>query len=110
MPEPTSMYGYLQRYRQNEHIVGLGVETRSITPCPFCAAPNFWSYRIIEVKDVICKDTVCGECERGARTLIKRTEQGTMFEVVQTSGRDQPAWLTPKMRRLTDEEKRHAGQ
>lgn len=109
MNEPQNIDEYTQRYKANERIFGVGLETSISAPCPFCAAPDFWVYRIINVREVVTKERICDACKRGLKTIfVQDNAQGSVFEFVQTTGPEQPAWL-PQIRRLTDEERNHAG-
>jgi len=107
--EPTDMLEYLRRFKANEQISGRGLETTVHQPCPFCASPNFWVYRLIDVRTVLGNEFVCVNCQRGARVLFVNTEGFSKFEIIQTTGPDQPAWLMPKVRKQTEQERTHAG-
>jgi rRNA maturation protein Nop10 len=106
---PQSMSEYLRRFKLNERVFGHGVDTGMSVPCPFCAAPNFWTYRILQTREVLAQERTCTDCGRAAQVLFSSADGSTRFEVIQTRGPVQPAWLTPKMRRLDDAEENHAG-
>jgi hypothetical protein len=100
--EPQDIHEYHVRFKANERIFGRGFDTSVATPCPFCAAADFMVYKILEVKEVISQEHVCKSCHRGSKALLTDSLHGNIhFEFVQTTGPEQPAWLTPKMRRLT---------
>jgi hypothetical protein len=97
--EPKSKEEYEQRFKSNSKITGYGMDTTVHVPCPFCAAPNFMSYKITEVEDVLGNGSVCGECNRGSRGIVLKIKGGTTIELVQTSGPDfNVSWLPPMRR------------
>jgi hypothetical protein len=100
MAEPKDYDEYLKRLNENTKMEGFGFEVTMTVPCPFCAAPDFQKYLILEVEEAMAKDTTCKECGRSAKAIYHRSPGSTSFEVVQTGGPDQPEWLKPKMRRL----------
>lgn len=100
MAEPTSMQEYTERFHANQNVSGFGIETTMHMPCPFCAAPEFMVYRIIDSEAAMQEGAVCSSCKRGAAIEFSvNTESMKQFEVVQTSGAAQPSWLQPQMRR-----------
>lgn len=99
--QPSNAAEYLERFNKNQRIEGFGLETTCITPCPFCAAPDFARWKVLEVEDAMQKETTCRECGRSAKAIFTRTPSSVAFEIVQTGGPDQPEWLTPKMRRTS---------
>jgi hypothetical protein len=96
--QPTSAEEYRKKFDDNQHMSGQFLETTMHMPCPFCAAPEFWVFKILEIERVLGADMKCNECHRGARALFKRDRGGVSFEIVQVSGSAQPEWLEPKMR------------
>ena len=101
MTEPKSLDEYNKRYFENQKIEGYGIYGVGMrVPCPFCAAPDFIVHKVIETEEAFAKGAVCKECGRGAKAIFARDPSGVSFEIVQTSGPDQPEWLTPKMRRV----------
>lgn len=100
--EPRSMEDYLARFQKNQKIDGFGIGNVHIgMPCPFCAAPGFLTYEILEVERVLARGATCKQCGRSSKALFSHKLGATLFEIVQTGGPDQPEWLTPKMRRLS---------
>lgn len=99
MTHPTNHDEYLQRFSLNQRMSSFGLNTTMHMPCPFCAAPDFLVYRVVEVQEAMGKGAVCKECGRGAKAVFIGHKGGISFEIVQTSGPDQPDWLEPKMRR-----------
>jgi hypothetical protein len=99
MNEPLDLVEYKERYKQNARMSGQGLNVMMFDPCPFCAAPDFWVYRIMDVVQVVSQEHVCEHCARGARVIVTRTPSSVHFVVEQTQGPDQPDWLIPKVRR-----------
>jgi len=100
MPEPRDKAEYLRLFEQNTKIKGFGLNVSQEVPCPFCAAPGFMEYRIIDCEEMMSQEHVCKECGRGSKALFRVTLNTKSFEFVQTQGPDQPAWLLPSMRRI----------
>lgn len=99
---PSNMEQYLKRFDGNQKITGTGLDTTVTMPCPFCAAADFVSYRVIDVEQVMSRGAICRECGRGARAISHRRAGGASIEVVQTCGPEQPEWLSPKIRRVAE--------
>jgi hypothetical protein len=100
--EPTSMAEYAIRFGENQKLSGYGIgNVYQHMPCPFCAAPGFLTFEILEVEKQMAAGATCKECKRGAKALFTRENGGVSFEIVQTDGPDQPGWLVPKMRRVS---------
>lgn len=100
MSEPTSMAEYTERFQENQKVSGFGLDTTVHMPCPFCAAPDFMVYRIIDSEDAMVEGAVCSECHRGAAMEFHvNLPNNKQFEIVQTVGDLQPEWLVPLMRR-----------
>jgi hypothetical protein len=98
--EPKSREEWEKRFHENQKISGFGMATTMHMPCPFCAAPDFAVYRIIDTEDALVDGAVCKECTRGAAIVFSvNTPSDKQFEMVQTEGPDQPDWLVPAMRR-----------
>lgn len=102
MNDPQNMVQYLLRYKQHEHTIGAGLSAVQHTPCPFCAASDFWVYPIVDIRAAVQRETTCVQCGRTALTILVAVDAHlTKFEVIQTAGPSQPAWLQPKLRQLT---------
>lgn len=98
--EPKDAKEYLDRFAQNQKIEGFGIGNIHIhMPCPFCAAPDFLVYELLDTETAMEKGGTCKECKRGAHAIVTSQKGGVQFEMVQTAGPDQPEWLVPKMRR-----------
>lgn len=98
---PNSVSEYNRRFALNHKIDGFGlIGVEQHYPCPFCAAPDFIVSKILETEIKLAEGATCRECKRGAKALFDRSLGGVRFEIVQTEGPEQPAWLEPKMRRL----------
>ena len=79
---------YLERVNKNQKITGYGIDTTMHLPCPFCGAPDFTVYKVLEAQDAMKKESICSECKRGARAIFHNSHGGIEFEVVQTVGPD----------------------
>lgn len=98
--QPNSLSEYQERVITNTKIDGFGIETNCTIPCPFCAAPDFLNYKVLDADKMLLEPQTCKECNRGCK-IIKEVKPGSIeFEFVQTSGPEQPEWLIPKMRRI----------
>lgn len=99
--QPTNKDEYLARFYANQGAEGWGLETASVIPCPFCAAPRWMVAKILEIEEAMQRSHHCGECGRSAKSILTHHHGGgKSFEVVQTGGPDQPDWFEPKMRRV----------
>jgi hypothetical protein len=99
--EPSNLNEYTERYARNNRIEGFGVHgTRVISACPFCAAADWMSCKVIETREAMTNGAICKKCGRGACAIFTDNPNGVSFEIVQTTGPDQPEWLKPKMRRI----------
>jgi hypothetical protein len=80
----------------NTKVEGKGPDTIVHAPCPFCAAPDFLVYRLLDVQSAVSEDTTCASCARSMRGIFTEDGKGgTQVELVQTGGPDIPAWFTP---------------
>lgn len=79
---------YLERVNKNQEITGFGMEVTMHMPCPFCGAPDFMVYLVLETEIAAKRGAVCKECKRGARALFDHSQGGVQFEFVQTEGPD----------------------
>jgi hypothetical protein len=114
MGQPTSREEYEERFHANQKITGFGLDTTMHMPCPFCAAPDFMVYRVIDTETApdfmvyrvidtetaLVEGAVCSECKRGAAIEFSvNTPSNKQFEMVQTSGEPAPDWLPPMRHR-----------
>lgn len=100
MPDPATHDEYLKRFHQAEKIDGSGIGNVYVTvPCPFCAAPGWLRFEVLETEQAMQRDIKCKECGRSAKSIVDRRPEGVSFEVVQTGGDDPPSYLPP-MRRV----------
>ncbi len=99
--DPKTREEYDRLTTERVKITGFGVgNVHQETPCPFCCAPGFLKYEILECRSVLEKEHVCGTCGRGTKMIFEEVADGLKFEIVQTRGEDPPAFLPP-MRRVT---------
>lgn len=94
---------YLARFHQNQRIDGYGMDTSPVYPCPFCAAPDWATHRLMEMEAVMSKPHKCSECGRSSKMIFQRDANGLSFEVVQCGGDPPPNWLIPPPRRVEDD-------
>jgi hypothetical protein len=99
---PENQHEFDLRYHQRALTTGFGAATTMNLPCPFCAAPGFAAYKVLQVKEEMAKEHVCTECGRGAKAIFTpQNDGGLHFEIVQTRGDDPPDWMASKPRRVT---------
>ncbi len=101
MKDPPDLESYLKRYHLGSKVEGYGIDVRITSPCPFCAAPDWMTWKLLGVRQTMEKGAVCRECGRGARAIFAQSPGSIQFELVQTCGVDPPAYLEPKMRRAS---------
>jgi hypothetical protein len=89
---PQTREEFEARFAANHRVSGYGMDVTVHQPCPFCGAPDFLTYRILETHKALAAFTVCGECGRGMRAIVDAGPYGTSFEFVQTAGDDPPPW------------------
>lgn len=93
MPEPTSKTEFEKRFHANMRMSGEGADTTVHMPCPFCGAPDWVVYRLLEMPGRAERSSECGECGRSAAILTSYPSDGSMRGAfVQTGGPDAPAW------------------
>jgi len=90
---------YLERFAAAYRMSGAGFETTMHVPCPFCAAPDNITYKVLEVAAALSDGATCEECGRSWRAIATLQGGNVRFEVVQTGGDDGPDFL-PRMRRV----------
>lgn len=100
MQQPENMADLNALTTKNIRYEGVGLETKTVVPCPFCAHPDWIELPILDPEGPMQRGSVCGQCHRGAKAIFQRTAQSVRFEIVQTSGPAQPDWMEPKMRRV----------
>lgn len=100
MPDPDNLEEHQGSTVANCKVSGFGIENvRQHICCPFCTAPGWKEYRIIDAPQEMVKNATCKVCGRSARIIITKGPGGAMLEIVQTGGTDPPAYLPP-MRRV----------
>lgn len=97
--QPSNKEEFLQRFNENQKLSGFGLETTMHVPCPFCAAPDFMVYKIIDSAAAMARGGTCNVCDRSMKAIFDRKPGVTSFTIVQTGGPDQPEWLEPKIPR-----------
>lgn len=100
MAQPQSKREYEERFAQNMSMSGYGLDVTQHMPCPFCAAPDFMTYRVADMQAVTTKGAECKECGRGMKTVFERNGQLTTMRMIQTKGAPPPPWV-PEMERET---------
>ena len=100
--DPKTKAEFDARYDENACIRGEGMETEISLPCPFCAAPDFVVFRMLDAEMIAKLEKVCSGCQRGVVLEVKpiKKNTGVRWEFVQTCGEDPPAYL-PEMRRAS---------
>lgn len=83
----------------NTTITGFGLDTTMHAPCPFCGAPDFMVYRIIDSREAMAKGGTCTACKRSMRGIVQSNPLQTQVSFVQTGGDDLPDWYEPKVPR-----------
>lgn len=91
--QPENRAEYDANMQKNLRTGGEGFDTTMFVPCPFCAAPGWKIFKIVDSQNELPKESVCEFCKRGAKSIV--AEGGKSIEVVQTSGPAQPEWLPP---------------
>lgn len=101
MSEPTSLEEYERRFHASQQITGYGIHGVTMhSSCPFCAAPDWASWPIIDTEAAMQREHTCRECGRSGRFNFRVNEPGHKeFEFVQTGGPDPASWLQPPPRR-----------
>jgi hypothetical protein len=95
---PKSKAEYEAAFHANERVTGYGINVTIHMPCPFCAAPEFIVYRVLEVVDALAKGAVCTACNRGMKGITVIRDAGTSTEFVQTCGDPPPPWVVAMRR------------
>jgi len=95
MADPATREDYDRLAKANQRIEGFGLDTTMHLPCPFCAAPDFMVYKVLEVQQRLEAGAGCRSCGRSLRAQFKPDQPGTVFEFVQTGGPDAPDYLPP---------------
>jgi hypothetical protein len=104
-PKPTLTKEELERrFKENYRIEGFGLDMTIHSPCPFCGAADFLTYKFWKFSQELTKETVCRDCGRGLLGIIKRAQGSIILEVEQTRGDDAPPYIPiPKRHNLGDD-------
>jgi predicted RNA-binding Zn-ribbon protein involved in translation (DUF1610 family) len=99
------MEEYTQRLQALGDLTGgMGLETHTNMPCPWCASPGFMLVRVVNARTDLAQEATCERCGRSGLNLnIDWDTGGTSGEFVQTGGPDSPEWLQPAPRRIERE-------
>lgn len=94
---PDTKEEYEAAYLENTKVLGRYDTTRTVMPCPFCAAPDWLIFPVTaglsNYRD-IQQPATCGVCKRTARMVVDRDAHGNLgCTVVQLGGDDPPAWV-----------------
>lgn len=101
---PTNADEYNAAFHANNRITGNGIEgTTMHVPCPFCAAPEWLVYRVIDSEQAMAAGATCTACGRTAKFLFAispltghagHAQRSISFRLVQCgAGDNPPAWL-----------------
>jgi hypothetical protein len=93
MNDPQSKTIYDLTFKQNQKLTGVGSRTTCHLPCPFCAAPDWMVYSVVDALAAFERGAVCEHCHRGARALVARVAGGVSYKFVQTCGAAPPSYL-----------------
>ena len=93
MPDPKTPADYERRYKENLRTVGHGNETANKFPCPFCAAPDWATIRIVDSQEELQKQRGCRECGRVGKFVMNVSPQSITMQFVQISGDDPPEYM-----------------
>lgn len=101
---PESMAELIVRQAANVTYSGMGAETVTRLPCPFCGAAGWLEFPVVAARDgyaAVQEPHSCGECGRTAKLTISRSADGaeTTMTMHQTAGPDAPPWLAPPIPR-----------
>jgi hypothetical protein len=97
--DPATEEDYRALFAKNSRVEGFGIDgVTQVSPCPFCAAPDWAKWKIINVREDMQQDNTCSNCGRSAKFLIQERASGVEFELVQTGGDPIPDYLPPVKR------------
>jgi hypothetical protein len=96
--DPPTLEDYHHRSQERSRVIGFGVETAVVLPCPFCAAPEWLTHRIVDTLSSALRPpgVVCQVCGRGMAAIFSTlADGGTCMELVHTVGDPAPHYLPP---------------
>lgn len=93
MTQPSSMDEFSELFEKNLRIEGNFDKVRTVLPCPFCAAPDFTTFRILTTSEDMQQEATCDVCGRSARFIVNGDASGIAAELVQTGGEPPPPWM-----------------
>jgi len=88
---PGSWPEFMRTFEANTKIEGHGLGVVMHSPCPWCAAPDFMVFPVLECTAAFLKGATCKHC--GRSMVGCPIEHG--FEFVQVGGADAPDWMPP---------------
>jgi hypothetical protein len=101
MTDPANVEDFMERFHKGEKLTGYGIDNVHMTsPCPFCAAPDWMTWDVLDVRAAMTQGATCKECGRSAKAIFADAPGSISFELVQTGGNDPPDYLVPKIRRV----------
>lgn len=99
MTDPATLEQYNLLCLQNTKVTGFGFETKTILPCPGCAAAGWMEFPVTAgLNDYvdIQEPKTCAECGRTFKFVVVQGDDGsTQSTFVQTGGAPIPFYLPP---------------
>lgn len=104
MSQPTTRQEYEARYHKSYYVTGRGADITIHHPCPGCAAPEWMTCGIMEVRQAMEAETRCSECGRTFRAVFDDRGDGSVaFQIRKVDGPAVPDFLAPVLRGDTRE-------
>jgi hypothetical protein len=96
MCDPKSIEELNERVKANSTFTGYYLDVTAHQPCPFCGAPDFQVYKVINSREALARPSTCLVCGRSGRFIVRNDATSTAFVFVQTGGAPVPDWYYPK--------------
>lgn len=96
MEDPQTMHEYNQRYNDNTRFEGRYAETKTVMPCPGCAASDWLDWPVTAAMNDyadVTKPTKCKHCNRTFRFQMDASANGITMRIYQTDGPEVPSFL-----------------
>lgn len=90
---PTTREAYETAYMANVRITGGGASAATVFACPFCAAPDWNTIRIVFTHEDMSREVKCEVCGRSGAALHTYYSGGVETRYVQTGGPDADPWV-----------------